>query len=54
MGQGDFAPLMGWLRQNVHAWGSFMETGGLLENATERPLAPETFKTHLRQRYLGG
>ncbi|WP_155992480.1 carboxypeptidase M32 [Fodinicurvata fenggangensis] len=54
LGQGDFAPLMGWLRQNVHAWGSFMETGALLEKATGRSLDPETFKTHLRQRYLGG
>ncbi len=52
IGRGDFAPLMGWLRQNVHAWGSFHSTDGLLEQATGRPLDPRALETHLTARYL--
>ncbi|MFC4350484.1 carboxypeptidase M32 [Fodinicurvata halophila] len=52
LAQGDFSPLMGWLRQNVHAWGSFMDTSDLVQRVTGRPLDAEVFKTHLRQRYV--
>jgi carboxypeptidase Taq len=50
--RGEFASLMGWLRSNVHAKGSLLSTRELLTEATGRPLDPEAFKTHLRQRYL--
>lgn len=53
IGRGDFAPLVGWLRQNVHAWGSFHSTDNLLEQATGRPLDPQAFEAHLTARYLG-
>jgi len=53
IGRGDFAPLVGWLRRNVHAWGSFHSTDELLEQATGRPLGPEAFEAHLTTRYLG-
>jgi carboxypeptidase Taq len=53
IGRGDFAPLIGWLRQNVHAWGSFHSTDALLEQATGRPLDPKAFEAHLTARYLG-
>jgi carboxypeptidase Taq len=53
IGRGDFAPLVGWLRQNVHAWGSFHSTDDLLQQATGRPLDPQAFEAHLTARYLG-
>lgn len=49
---GDFEPLLGWLRENVHGLGSFLPTAELIERATGRPLDPEVFKRHLRSRYL--
>jgi carboxypeptidase Taq len=53
IGRGDFAPLMTWLRENVHAQGSLLTTDELLTAATGRPLDPEVFKAHLEARYLG-
>lgn len=50
---GNFAPLMDWLRTNVHGNGSRYETPDLIEKATGQPLDPEIFKRHLRTRYLG-
>ena len=50
---GNFAPLMEWLRVNVHGKGSCYETPELIEKATGQPLDPEIFKRHLRTRYLG-
>jgi carboxypeptidase Taq len=52
IGRGDFVPLMGWLRQNVHAQGSLLTTDELLTAATGRPLDPEVFRGHLEARYL--
>jgi len=52
IGRGDFAPLMGWLREHVHALGSFYTTDDLLEHATGRPLDPKVFEAHLSARYL--
>ena len=53
LGRGDFMPLRTWLRANVHAKGSLMETDELLIAATGRPLGAEDYRTHLRRRYLG-
>ena len=53
IGRGDFTPLMAWLRTNVHGKGSLLSTRDLLIEATGRPLDPETFKAHLKARYLG-
>ena len=50
--RGDFAPLVGWLRRNVHAYGSLLSTEELLSRATGRPLDAAAFKAHLRTRYL--
>lgn len=49
---GNFMPLFSWLREHVHAKGSFLSTRDMLIEATGRPLDPETFKTHLKRRYL--
>ena len=52
--QGNFAPLLGWLRENVHGHGSRLSTRELLTRATGRPLDPAVFKRHLETRYLAG
>ncbi len=53
LARGDFAPLLGWLRRNVHARASLTETDDLLVAATGRPLGTADFLAHLRRRYLG-
>jgi carboxypeptidase Taq len=50
--RGDFAPLMAWLRPNVHERGSSMATAEIVTAATGRPLDVEVFKAHLKRRYL--
>jgi carboxypeptidase Taq len=54
IGRGDFAPLMGWLRANVHAKGALLSTRDLLTDATGKPLDPAIYKAHLKRRYLDG
>jgi carboxypeptidase Taq len=49
---GDFSPLLGWLRENVHAKGALLSTQELLTQATGAPLGTEVFEAHLQQRYL--
>ncbi|MEP9378176.1 carboxypeptidase M32 [Aquabacter sp. CN5-332] len=51
--KGDFAPLVAWLRANIHGNGSLFETDELLTRATGRPLDASVFITHLRRRYAG-
>lgn len=50
--RGDFAPLLGWLRANVHRFASRRPAAGIVERATGAPLATTAFKTHLHCRYL--
>lgn len=50
--QGEFAPLLGWLREQVHAKGSLLSTAELVESATGRPLGTTSFERHLHNRYL--
>lgn len=52
IGQGDFAPLLGWLRTNVHGKGSIATTDEILSGATGAPLGAAAFKAHLESRYL--
>ncbi len=54
LGRGDFAPLMRWLRSNIHGQGSRLSTNDLLAQATGQPLGDTAFRAHLRQRYLPG
>jgi carboxypeptidase Taq len=49
---GDFAPLLGWLREGVHAKGSLLTTAELVESASGEPLGTASFEHHLRRRYL--
>lgn len=50
--RGDFAPLMGWLRQNIHGQASRTGTNDILCEATGEPLGTAAFKAHLQSRYL--
>ena len=52
LSQGDFRPLMGWLRENVHQWGGRFSGDELLMRATGAPLETAAFKAHLKARYL--
>lgn len=49
---GEFAPLLGWLRERIHSKGSLVSTAQLVEEATGRPLGTADFERHLRNRYL--
>jgi carboxypeptidase Taq len=50
---GDFTPLLGWLRANVHSLGSSLQTPDILIAATGKPLDAAIYQRHLRRRYLG-
>src|SRR5262249_32724992 len=50
--QGEFAPLLSWLRERIHAKGSLLSTAELVESATGRPLETASFERHLHHRYL--
>ncbi|UUX51957.1 carboxypeptidase M32 [Nisaea acidiphila] len=51
--EGDFAPLLGWLRANVHEKASSRLTDEILTEATGAELGADAFLAHLRTRYLG-
>lgn len=50
--RGDFAPLLAWLRTNVHSKGKFNSYNELMTSATGRPLEVAPFRSHLEARYL--
>ena len=52
LGEGELAPLLGWLRANVHGKGSLLEFNALLQAATGSALDPSYFERHLTARYL--
>ena len=52
MRRGDFTPLLGWLRANVHGKGSLLMTEELIREATGQPLGTAAFRTHIERRYL--
>jgi len=52
LGQGNFAPLMGWLRQHVHSQASSAGFEEIVAKATGEPLNPKVFEAHLKARYL--
>jgi carboxypeptidase Taq len=51
--EGDFRPLLAWLRTNVHEQGARYEPQELISRATGRPLELQPFLDHLEARYLG-
>ncbi len=52
LGRGEHAPLLAWLRANVHGQGSRLGFNDLLQAATGKPLDPADFEAHLTARYL--
>ena len=50
---GDFKPLVGWLRREIHGRGQLKTARALLTEVTGEPLDPRHFKAHLEHRYLG-
>lgn len=49
---GNFAPLMNWLKDNIHSAGSRLSGKDLLIKATGKELDPDIFINHLKTRYL--
>ena len=48
----DYAPLLAWLRQNIHAHGSVLDPSDLIQQATGKKPSSEEYIKHLTQRYL--
>lgn len=51
IGRGNFAPLLGWLRENVHSKGKFLPYEEMMTAATGSALDVGCFKHHLTARY---
>jgi carboxypeptidase Taq len=49
---GNMAPLLGWVRREVHGRGNLLGFNDLLRAATGKPLDPTDFQAHLHARYL--
>jgi carboxypeptidase Taq len=49
--RGEFAPLLGWLRKNVHRHGRKFTPNELLERATGKPLTPAPWIAYIREKY---
>ncbi len=50
--RGQIAPLIGWMREHVHARASSASTAEIVAAATGRALNADDFLAHLRARYL--
>ena len=48
----DHAPLLDWLRENIHAHGGTLDPADLMERATGQPPATTEYLAHLQARYL--
>lgn len=48
---GDFAPLLAWLRENVHQWGRKYLPKDLVVRATGGPLDPAPYLTYLQNKF---
>ena len=47
---GDFSPILDWMRAHVHARGSILEPAALIEEATGSPPSPDAFVEYLRDK----
>ena len=47
MARGEFAPLLGWLRDKIHVHGKRYRAGELCERITGKPLSPDPLMRHL-------
>jgi carboxypeptidase Taq len=51
LNRGEFAPLLGWLRENVHCHGARYLPAELVEKVTGRPLSAESYLRYIREKY---
>jgi len=49
----DYAPLLQWLRENVHSKGAALLPQEIITQATGRPTDSKWHIKHLRERYVG-
>ena len=47
---GNFTPLLEWMRKNVHSRGSIIEPSALIEEATGSPPSPDDFVEYLQDK----
>lgn len=52
LAKGDFTPLVGWLRRQIHGQGQRHDAMTLIAHATGRPLDAAAFLAHLERRYV--
>ncbi|MEM8573898.1 MAG: carboxypeptidase M32 [Pseudomonadota bacterium] len=50
--EGNFGPIVAWLRHQIHGQGRLKTAHELLTDVTGEPLNPDYFKKHLQRRYL--
>lgn len=50
--EGDFSPLLNWLRQNIHQWGKQYNTYELVQKVTGEPLNSKYLIDYLSEKYL--
>ena len=48
---GDFVPLLEWLRDRIHRFGAIYEPHELIDRITGGPLSPEPFLTYVTEKY---
>ncbi|WP_428392778.1 carboxypeptidase M32 [Lichenicoccus sp.] len=53
LAQGDFTPLLRWLRPRVHERASSVTAAEIVRDATGAPLSADIYQAHLKRRYLG-
>ncbi|OYV03124.1 MAG: hypothetical protein CFE26_21485, partial [Verrucomicrobiales bacterium VVV1] len=51
LGKADYAPLLSWLRENIHRHGATYDPAVLIERATGAPPSTEAHLAHLFGRY---
>ncbi len=49
--RGEFAPLLGWMNEHVHAWGAKLRPNELLQRATGRPLDPKPYLAYIKGKF---
>lgn len=51
-GEGNFEPLLQWLREKIHCHGRRFDTDEMVRHATGKTLGPESLLRYLKERYL--
>ena len=51
LARGEFLPLLGWMREHIHAKGSLASAEDIARAATGKSLGPADRLAHLRRKY---